>query len=127
MTFEETLYEAMVKIYPNLTVRSFSGALGMSSGYWSSITAQQLPVSNVALIHLNDYLECRKLVMETDVAHVLKIATVQRMIVKEVVNRFALENEAFEDVWDEISASLRQSSRTSRSNYDAFPFVMLRS
>jgi hypothetical protein len=46
------------------------------------------------------------------------------MIAKEIVNRFALENESFEEVWDEVSTSLRQSIATDKSNYGAMPFVM---
>jgi hypothetical protein len=50
MTFEIELYGAIYNAYPTMTVRAFSHhALGMSSGYWSSITAQQLPISNAAL------------------------------------------------------------------------------
>lgn len=33
MRFEDELYEAMCNVYPHLTVRDFSHALGMSSGY----------------------------------------------------------------------------------------------
>lgn len=58
--FEDDLYAAMSELYPNISVRSFSIALGKSSGYWSSITSQDLPVSHTALIFLNDYLECKK-------------------------------------------------------------------
>lgn len=126
MSFEETLYEAMRRAYPKLTVRAFSIAMGMSEGYWSSITGQRLPVSNAALIQLNDYLECRKIVMESDEHHVRKVAAIQRMIAKEVVNRFAMENESFGEVWDEVSTSLRQNIAASEGNYGAFPFVMLR-
>jgi hypothetical protein len=60
MSFEESLYIAMSDVYPEISVRSFSRALGKSEGYWSSITAQHLSISNAALISLNDYLNCKK-------------------------------------------------------------------
>ena len=126
MRFEDELYEAMCNAYPQLTVRSFSHALGMSSGYWSSITAQELPVSNVALINLNDYIECRKLLTESDGARLRRLDGVQRMIAKEIVNRFALENESFDEVWDEVYMSLRKNHSVSSDSYGAMPFVMVR-
>ena len=124
MRFEDELYEAMCGVYPQLTVRAFSHALGMSSGYWSSITAQELPVSNVALINLNDYIECRKLLMESDGERLRRLDSIQRMIAKEIVNRFALENESIDEVWDEVSTSLRQGQRSNDLTYGAMPFVM---
>lgn len=126
MRFEDELYVAMCDVYPQMTVRAFSHALGMSSGYWSSITAQELPVSNVALINLNDYIECRKLLMESDEARMRRLDSIQRMIAKEIVNRFALENESFDEVWDEVSMSLRKNQSVSSGNYGAMPFVMVR-
>jgi hypothetical protein len=65
-------------------------------------------VSNVALINLSDYLECRKSLIESDGARLRRLDDIQRMITKEIVNRFELENESFDDVWDEVSTSLRQ-------------------
>lgn len=125
MQFESELYEAMCDAYPNLTVRGLSHALGMSSGYWSSITAQELPVSNVALINLNDYLECRKLLAEANGTRLFKLDLIQRMIAKEIVNRFALENEAFDEVWDEVSTSLRHGKRHEQDLYAPLPFLVL--
>ena len=125
MRFETELYEAMRDAYPRLSVRAFSQALGMSSGYWSSITAQELSVSNVALINLTDFIACRKLLMESDGARWRRLDGIQRMIAKEIVNRFALENESFDEVWDEVSAPLRHCQSVSSSSYDAMPFVML--
>lgn len=123
--FEVELYDAMCDAYPQLSVRAFSRALGMSSGYWSSITAQELSVSNVALINLTDFIECRKLLMEPDGARWRRLDGIQRMIAKEIVNRFAIENESFDEVWDEVSASLRHCQSVSSGSYDAMPFVML--
>ena len=124
MTFENELYGAMCNAYPTMTVRAFSHALGMSSGYWSSITAQQLPVSNAALINLSDHIEFRKVLAESESTQLIRLSDIQRMIAKEIVNRFALENESFEEVWDEVSTSLRQSMATDSSSFGAMPFVM---
>jgi ASC-1-like (ASCH) protein len=124
MTFEDELYGAMCNAHPALTVRAFSHALGMSSGYWSSITAQQLPVSNAALINLSDHIEFRKVLAESESTQLKRLNDIQRMIAKEIVNRFALENESFEEVWDEVSTSLRQCRATDNSSYGAMPFVM---
>lgn len=126
MRFEDELYEAMCDACPMLTVRAFSHALGMSSGYWSSITAQKLSVSNVALINLNDFIECRKLLMQSDGVRLRRLVDIQRMVAKEIVSRFALENESFNEVWDEVSTSLRQPQISSDFAYGAMPFVMLK-
>ena len=83
-------------------------------------------MSNVALINLNDYIECRKLLMESDEARMRRLDSIQRMIAKEIVNRFALENESFDEVWDEVSMSLRKNQSVSSGNYGAMPFVMVR-
>ena len=125
MQFENELYEAILDAYPKMSVRAFSQALGMSSGYWSSITAQDLAVSNVALINLNDFIECRKLLMESDLARQRKLESIQRLIAKEIVSRFALENESFDAVWDEVSTSLRQSQCVASGSHGAMPFVMV--
>ena len=41
-TFEQELYEAVGRAFPGLTVRTMSRLLGKSSGYWSSVTSQNL-------------------------------------------------------------------------------------
>ena len=124
MTFEEELYGAMCMAYPTTTVRSFSQWLGKSEGYWSSITAQGLPVSNTALMHLNDYIECRKMLIEHSERGHKPLSDIQRMIAREIVQRFSLENESFEAVWDEVSQSLRTELGQQREHYGAMPFVM---
>lgn len=125
MRFEDELYEAMCDACPMLTVRAFSHALGMSSGYWSSITAQKLSVSNVALINLNDFIECRKLLMQSDGVRLRRLVDIQRMVAKEIVSRFSFENESLNEVWDEVSTLLRQSQSVASGSYDAMPFIML--
>ncbi len=59
--FEDELYDAMCEAIPGTTVRSFSQALGMSDGYWSSLRSQSLSVSKSALVHLSEYLDVREL------------------------------------------------------------------
>lgn len=124
MTFEQDLYRAMCVACPTTTVRTFSQWLGRSEGYWSSITAQKLPVSNTALMHLNDYIECRKMLIENSERGHMRLSDIQRMIAREIVNRFALENESFDEVWDEVSQSLRNELAQQHENYGVMPFVM---
>lgn len=85
--FEERLYEAMCRAFPKITVRSFSKMLGRSEGYWSSITAQSLPVSNQALSHLHSALEIKVVLSD---AHEVKLAMLQSikdLVVREVMRR----------------------------------------
>jgi hypothetical protein len=126
MRFEDELYEAMSDVYPSLTVRAFSHALGMSSGYWSSITAQELPVSNVALINLNDYLECRKVLMNSESVMNGKINGIQQMIASEIARRFLCESAVVVDkIWPEIEHEFNCETNKGDA-YNALPFVMSR-
>ena len=126
MRFEDELYEAMCDAHPSLTVRAFSRALGMSSGYWSSITAQELPVSNVALINLNDYLECRKVLMNSESVMNCKINRIQQMIALKIARRFLCESAVVVDkVWPEIEHEFNCETNKGDA-YNALPFVMSR-
>lgn len=126
MRFEDELYEAMCDAYPQLTVRAFSHALGMSSGYWSSVTSQQLPVSNVALIHLTEFLECRKVLMNSESVMDLKINGIQQMIASEIVRRFLCESAVVVDkIWPEIEHEFNCETNKGDA-YNALPFVMSR-
>jgi hypothetical protein len=120
MRFEESLYMAMSDVYPDISVRSFSRVLGKSEGYWSSITAQQLSISNAALIHLNDYLNCKRLLLESDSPKAVKIDLIQDLIAQEIVSRFAFQNEDFDKVWKEMAKEIKQDPR----GWVAMPFVM---
>jgi hypothetical protein len=99
MSFEESLYIAMSDVYPDISVRSFSRAMGKSDGYWSSITAQHLSISNTALIHLYDYLNCKKLLLQSCSSKAARIDLIQNMISQEIVSRFAVQHEDVDKVW----------------------------
>ncbi len=89
-TFKEELYEAMCAAFPNTTVRSISRAMGMSDGYWSSVAAQGLNVSNAGLLHLMDYLECKKITLETFSASGQAVGKIQEQITAELLGRLDL-------------------------------------
>ena len=123
MSIEESLYIAMSDVYPDISVRSFSRALGKSEGYWSSITAQQLSISNAALIHLNDYLNCKRLLLESDSSKAARIDLIQDLIAQEIVNRFAIQNEDVHKVWKEMAKEIKQDPEVVMG-CTAMPFVM---
>lgn len=123
MSFEESLYIAISDVYPDISVRSFSRALGKSEGYWSSITAQQLSISNAALIHLNDYLNCKRLLLGSDSSKVARVDLIQDMIAQEIVRRFALQNEDVDKVWKEMAKEIKQDPEV-EMGCTAMPFVM---
>lgn len=56
MTFTNDLYGKIKAAVPDMTVRRFSRYCGMSDGYYGSVTAQSLPLSTNALIHLAEVL-----------------------------------------------------------------------
>ncbi len=125
MSFEESLYIAMSDVYPEISVRSFSRALGKSEGYWSSITAQHLSISNAALISLNDYLNCKKPLLESRSSKAARIDLIQDMIAQEIVNRFAIQNEDVDKVWKRMGMDINQEPNMERG-CTAMPFLMTR-
>ncbi len=124
-TFEEELYQGVSEVFPSTTVRSFSKALGMSEGYWSSIVTQGLRVSNAALIHLNDYLEARIILLGSDGNKLNRARSIQKLIAREIVKRFAREVEFIEEAWLEVSCVAREHEDMAGS-CGAMPFVMIR-
>ena len=89
-TFETTLYEAVGRAFPGLTVRSMSRLLGKSSGYWSSMTSQKLPLPTDTLIHLADVVECQKILLPWGSGRLTKLENVQALLCEEFRTRFAL-------------------------------------
>ena len=79
-TFEQELYEAVGRAFPGLTVRSMSKLLGKSSGYWSSVTSQNLPLSTDALTHLSEVIECQQIMCRLDSRRGQKLADAQQLI-----------------------------------------------
>lgn len=82
MTFTNDLYGKIKAAVPDMTVRRFSRYCGMSEGYYGSITAQALPVSTNALIHLAEVLTHMQSLKPS---HALDAALV--MIAEEVARR----------------------------------------
>ncbi len=89
--FEQRLYRQMCLVFPETTVRSFSTALGKSSGYWSSVSAQGLKVSNAALLHLVDHLECKKIRLDGANVRRQGIEKIQKQITAELLARLDLQ------------------------------------
>lgn len=56
MSFEKDLFNQIKAAIPTMNVRRFSRYCGKSDGYYSSITAQALPISTNALLHLAEML-----------------------------------------------------------------------
>jgi hypothetical protein len=89
-TFEQQLYEAMGQAYPGLTVRSMSRFLGKSSGYWSSMTSQKLPLPTETLMYLSDLVECQKIMLPWGSGRALKLEKVQTLLSEEFGARLAV-------------------------------------
>ncbi len=92
-SFEQRLYSQMCLVFPETTVRSFSAALGKSAGYWSSVCAQGLRVSNAALLHLMDYLECKKIRLDASSVRRQGIEKIQKLTTVELLDRLDLQDE----------------------------------
>ena len=56
MSFEKDLFNQIKAAIPTMNVRRFSKYCGKSDGYYGSITAQALPISTNALLHLAEML-----------------------------------------------------------------------
>ncbi len=124
MCFKENLYLAMSEVFPETSVRSFSKAMGKSDGYWSSIIAQRLNVTDEALIQLNDYLECQKILFEGNPGRLRKIDGIQEMIAQEIVRRFKVKSESLDKISREIANEFKEDEWTSIEG--PLPFVVYR-
>jgi hypothetical protein len=125
MQFEDELYKVICEAYPQTTVRSMSKRMGMSDGYWSSISAQGLKVSNVALMRLNEHFEVRCVQLDTGSHRYRQLKAIQKMIANEIVSRFAQQVESIDQVWAEISTIASIEHDAISDSYGAMPFVML--
>mgnify|MGYP000039923183 CR=1 FL=1 len=125
MQFEDELYKAMCETYPQTTVRSISKRMGMSDGYWSSISSQGLQVSNVALMKLSDHLEVCSVQLNAGSHRFRQVKVIQKMIASELVSRFVKQVESIDQVWAEISSLAPIEHETISDSYGAMPFVML--
>ena len=86
-TFEQELYEAVGRAFPGLTVRTMSRLLGKSSGYWSSVTSQNLPLSTDALTHLSEVIECQQVMCPPDSRRGQRLADAQQLICEQLSAR----------------------------------------
>lgn len=86
-TFEQELYEAIGRAFPGLTVRTMSRLLGKSSGYWSSVTSQNLPLSTDALTHLSEVIECQQIMYPMDSRRGQRLADAQQLICEQLSAR----------------------------------------
>jgi hypothetical protein len=85
--FETRLYKHASNAFPGLTVRRFSKMLGKSSGYWSSVQAQDIPVSNHALTHLIEYIETR-IILTGQQSHRQHLLNLKKLVGEELIFRF---------------------------------------
>ena len=83
-TFEQKLYEAVGRAFPGLTVRSMSRLMGKSSGYWSSVTSQNLPLSTDALTHLSEVIECQQVMCPMESRRRQRLADAQQLICEQL-------------------------------------------
>lgn len=82
MKFNKDLYGVIKCAMPEMTVRQFSRYCGRSEGYYGSITAQALPLSTNALLHLAEMLTHRQKLDQTQALN-----SALAMIAQEVANR----------------------------------------
>lgn len=121
-TFEVELLQAISTLFPKTTVRGMSRIMGKSEGYWSSVVAQGLPVSNDALCYLISYLETRKVSNSSTPEFNQQVTSVQRLISDEIVKRFKLEYWEYVYQVQEKTERLDQKIGTSRS--EPMPFIV---
>jgi hypothetical protein len=118
MQFNEDLFWALAKVYPDMTVRSLSHLMGKSDGYWSSINSQMIPVPNSSLVQLLDALECQSIKTEPYSAKKKRIDEAKALITSELVARFHVTTGIDQ-------AGVFQSARTDPvGHYGAMPFVV---
>ncbi len=118
MQFNNDLYLALVDLFPEMTVRSLSRMMGKSDGYWSSVKAQKMAISNAALVQLLDALEF--LDGRTDPYAVKKkrIDEVRAFITDELIARF------HEKTGIDQSGTFQSLRNDPASHYGALPFMV---
>ncbi len=117
MEFNRDLYWALSDLYPEMTVRSLSRLMGKSAGYWSSINAQKIPVSNDALVQLLDaleFLDGRTNPYDTKKKRILEVKT---LISDELIFRF------YEKTGIDQAGSFNSAQKAPVGHYGAMPFV----
>ena len=120
--FESQLFNALAEIFPEITVRKLSTWLGKSECYWSSITSQNLAVSESALKHLSEFIECRIILLDQDDVLRIRLSKVQQLIAEELVHRFRFESEYTDSLWAEVSKTLNQELKQEPDIHTAMPY-----
>lgn len=120
--FERELFEVISDLFPRTTVRGISRIMGKSEGYWSSLCAQGLPVSNDALCCLISYLETRKVNSASTPGFNQRVACAQRFISQEIVKRFNSEYCEYVHQAKDLAEEFSQRAEITRS--DPMPFIV---
>jgi hypothetical protein len=120
--FEDQLYASVACVLPDLTVRKMSKIMGKSEGYWSSLMARGLPVSNDALCCLISFLETRKVIGASTPDFNKRVACAQRFISQEIVKRFNTEYWEYVHQAQDPAEDYRHRTETSRG--DPMPFIV---
>ena len=118
MQFNRDLYWALADLYPEMTVRSLSRMMGKSDGYWSSVNAQKMAVSNAALVQLLDALELLHGRTNYYAGKKKIIDEVKSLITDELITRF------HENTGIDQSGSFQSLRKDPATYYGALPFLM---
>jgi len=90
MGFTEELYERTTHLYAGMTTRGFSKLCGKCESYISSVFAQDLEMSNTAIVNVMAALEDRKITLKTSGAtsrQVGRITDLQEFMADEIAKR----------------------------------------
>lgn len=123
MAFNDELYEAVCRIWPKTSVRSFSKILGRSTGYWSSIKSQNLRISTGSLMNLISTLEMQILIAKHAEMQ-QKMRDLQRKISQELAQRFIEQVEADELVLEELKQLANSNGQTGFSSSLPMPIFI---
>jgi hypothetical protein len=125
-TFEQELYDAVGRAFPGLTVRSMSRLLGKSSGYWSSMTSQKLPLPIDTLMHLADVVECRRILLPQGSRRACQLESVQGLLCEEISTRLAATRAYLEYDFAPSGEKLTGETAPPTLNREPMPFFVSR-
>jgi hypothetical protein len=118
MEFNHDLYWALADLYPEITVRRLSRLMGKSEGYWSSINAQKMAVSNAALVQLLDALAFQSITTDAYSLKKTKINEIKKFITEELITRF------HENTGIDQTGSFNSAKKDPVGHYGAMPFMV---
>lgn len=125
-TFEQELYEAVARAFPGLTVRAMSRLLGKSAGYWSSVTAQDLPLSMDALTHLSDVVESQRILLPLGSRRGCHLENVQQLLCEEISGRLQLLRAYLPAGWGDEISMINTIGTSQRFEEPPLPFILSR-